>query len=63
MLRATLVGHPFEKRIRVKIDAVAVQATVSTVGGHVAALGVTVSMLGLVGAYHTGPAFVIGFRQ
>ena len=40
-----------------------VQAAVSPAGGQVAALGVAVSVLGVVGADHAGPAFLVRLGQ
>ena len=60
MLGAAILGHPVEKRRAVEVDAMAVQATERAVGGHVAALGVAVAVLGVVGADDACPALRVG---
>jgi len=60
---ARVIADPLQEHRRVKLKAVRVQAAVRTIGGHVAALGVAVGVLGAVRADHASPAFLVRAGQ
>ena len=60
---AAIVGHPLQEQTRVEVNAMGMQAAIGAVGGHVAAFGVAVGVLCVVGADDARPAFAVGLGQ
>ena len=61
-LRPALPGHPSQKRPRIKVHTVAVQAAVGAPARAVSALDVAVGVFGVVRADDTGPALAVRAR-